>query len=386
MTQNAQNESNNQMAALQDAQSQYAVSEETPYEEGEYAEEVATAPQRFEQTYGEPHVQYETEPDHDEEEQEAAAPQYTQQPNKRGNMQPDLHAAMSQAQRARYHSEAKAYQLGSENSQLNSALAQLREENSRLSQLAHSSTQTAVQQFEQAALQRFEAAKSNYARALENGDIQEQTAATAALSIASAEYNNATSLKAREALVNQPPVAQQPQPNYAHQQEYVQQQAIQQHRALQQNNMQIWTSQNDWMVQNSKNFDADLAREVDGYATQFEQNLRQNGLEHAIATPEYFEVINSHVQALKSGRGTSNPRGLNMNTPLSRMGNGRRGPTQGANSNLPPLTKDQRDIARAFEMSDDQYKRSLARDKKYNAAQRAGHNPITKIYYDGDTR
>lgn len=58
----------------------------------------------------------------------------------------------------------------------------------------------------------------------------------------------------------------------------------------------MWIKQNSWYDQYSSEFDYEKAIEVDSFAAQLNKSLINQGLEHEINSPRYFQKINRYAQ------------------------------------------------------------------------------------------
>lgn len=273
--------------------------------------------------------------EHQEEEKAEAAPLKKKKVN--------IGERLSQVQREKYQAldELKA----------------IKEENERLRALADTSTQTALNHYDQAVQQRFHAAKEQKIKALEAGDIVAQTEADIALSMATAEYQNLNNMKAQQEVYQQNQYQQQPAAAPTYERE-----------------VHDWATRNDWFHPASESYDEEMANEVHAYCNAFDANLYRHGKGHMINSRDYLDLVDEHVRIvkanknqssrgrdlqMKSGRGTVAPRG------------GHSGHSNGnAASRQPQLTSDEKDMARRLGISDDAYLTSRKRDESENGHRR----------------
>ncbi len=203
---------------------------------------------------------------------------------------------------------------------------QLEQEVERLRQVSDSSAQVALKNYDDNVMHRFSAAKENYARAEESGDVQEKLNAQVELNFATGEYQNLLQMKAQyKPEAQYTPPAQQ----YAPAQ---QMDPISQGYAMHARETQTWEMNNSWMNKNSKDYDDFLANEVHFYAKQFEDNLVKAGRPDGIGSAEFFEHIDRHVNSIREQRSNSK-RGLNMKTTRSPVSTNRSGRSSSQGSN-----------------------------------------------------
>lgn len=262
---------------------------------------------------------------------------------------PNIGQRLSEVQRERYQAldEVRA----------------LREENERLRSLSDASTRTALNHYDQAVLQRLQAAKEQKIKALESGDIHAQTDADVALNMATAEYHDLNNLKAQQQIN---------QENYYDQQQQPQQQYDDSYKEP---IIRQWAAENSWFVPSSEDYDEALANEVHAYCNAFDNNLYRAGMAHGIMTPEYFQAVDEHINLvrgkvgrnkgelqMKSSRGTVAPVRAGYNSSSQ----GTRHQQQARES----LTAEERDFSRRLGLDEKTYLQHKIADKQKNAHKR----------------
>lgn len=226
------------------------------------------------------------EPEEESEEEQEPEPRQEEKPKKQKTRIGDR---LSQVQRERYEAIAEAERL--------------RAENERLRSLANTSTQTALEHYDRSVIQKVQAAKEQKIKALEIGDIHAQAEADIALSMATAEYQQLANMKAQHSYQqnaypgnNQEMYYQQQQNNYPGDPRTI----------------QTWVNDNQWLVPASEEYDDQMAKAVDSYCTEFDNNLYRAGRGHEIMSPEYFQIVDNYVNNLRSNRHKEVGGDLNM--------------------------------------------------------------------------
>ena len=274
-----------------------------------------------------------------DEEQQPVEP-VAEKPKKKAN----IGERLSQVQREKY--------------QALDELRTMREENERLRSLNDASTQTALNHYDQAVQQRFQAAKDQKIKALESGDILAQTDADIALSMATAEYQNLNNMKAQQEVYQQPHHQQQQQskpPTYEHE-------------------VYDWATQNDWFVPASENYDERMANEVHAYCNAFDNNLRRAGQSHMINSRDYLDLVDQHIAAIRNnGNPSSRGRDLQM-----KSGRGTVAPVRGSQGShassgrtqAPKLSIDESDMDRRLGVTEEAYLKQRQDDERNNGHRR----------------
>lgn len=170
------------------------------------------------------------------------------------------------------------------------ALTELQRENEQLRASADLSSQAAMLHYEEGVAERLEKARQFKLQALESGDLQAQVDADIQMQAATTDAINLNNWKAQQALLEQ----QTQNPGYDEEAYY---------NTMREQQAVNWISQNgEWLHPQSPNYDAWMADQLDAYCEKFDNNLFRNGLDHAMYTPEYFQVLDNHVNALKHNR------------------------------------------------------------------------------------
>lgn len=270
---------------------------------------------------------------------------------------PNLYERLSEVQRRNFQQENE--------------INRLRAELERSNQLVTTSTKTALQHYADAAKQRLDSAKSQKIRALESGDIEAQAEADVSLAMASAEYQSVNQLKAKGEALEQPQYQQQQQQYYQEPQQYQQPQHDYYAPANNMHNVEAWASQNSWMHPNSPDYDGWMSEEVKHYAGQLDNNLQRSGMGSKIFSPEYFDVLDKHINALRQQR-YPEARNLNMHSAPNRVAPVNSGRPAQARQKSPQdslkLSKDDYDtmkeLARRLGKSEKEYAASIIEDRK----------------------
>lgn len=249
----------------------------------------------------------------------------------------------------------------------------LRAEVERLQKVANASTQTALSHYEDAASQRLEMAKERKIRALESGDVQEQTDADVALMKATQEQQNLLNLKAREEVLRQDhyqaaPAARETDrggnDRLAAQQDY---------------ELQRWVSQNQWFHPQSASYNPDMADAVQDFCEQFDHRIAQAGLQSQIGSPNYFNEVNKFVHQNFSQPQQPPKKDLSMRTPNTPVGAVRQMRTgaapQPTQRSQVKLTPGQQEMARRLNASlgikEGEYARNVVLDRQKQLAKGA---------------
>lgn len=181
------------------------------------------------------------------------------------------------------------------------ALNQLKEENQQLRAAVDLSSQSAVYQYEENVADRLEKARQFKRNALESGDIDAQVDADLQFNLATKAYDDLNNWKVQQNMLQQQAMAS------AQSQESV-------YNAVRENEVVKWASENaSWFHPKSEDYDEWTANQVHAYCNEFDNNLYRNGYDQFIYSPEYFQVLNEHVNALRHSKANVNGRGeLNM--------------------------------------------------------------------------
>lgn len=239
----------------------------------------------------------------------------------------------------------------------------LREENDRLRKLNTASTKTALDHYDQAVVQRLQAAKERKIKALESGDIHEQTDADIAISMATAEYHDLNNLKAQQ---------------QSNQEEYYQSQQYQPpiDESYKEPLVRQWADENPWFQQGSEEYDEELAYQAHHFCNRIDNELYRTGHGHEIMTPDYFNVLNEHMRIVKEKMGRTNRGGdLNMRqtrgtvAPVrgSASGGNYSGGGRPQQSNKVSLNSEERDLARQLGIDEKTYVQYKIADRQKNA-------------------
>lgn len=121
-----------------------------------------------------------------------------------------------------------------------------------------------------------------------------------------------------------------------------------------------WVQQNEWINPDSEHYDDWLANQADLYAAQFNQRLIQAGLGDQVASPDYFEIIDNHIAALRAS--PSNPvnrhsqrRELNMKAPRGAVSGVRGGNDASYAKQTYQISSAEKEIARRMGIDDKTY-------------------------------
>lgn len=266
---------------------------------------------------------------------ELEQPQVVEDEDKDKKHRINLGSRLSEVQREKYR--------------LAEELRQTQEELNHARALADASTRTAMQHYDQAVMQRLQAAKEQKLKALESGDINAQTEADVALSLATSEYQNLANLKAQEQVYQQPHYQQQT-PQYQDNTPVV----------------QDWIAENSWFHPSSEDYDADLAGEVHAYCNAFDNNLYRAGLGHQIMSPEYFQVLNQHINSIRNQNNTHKNGELRMRSSRGNVSPVRNGYNQGSSGGQHQikLNPAERELARRLGVDERTYLQHKLSDER----------------------
>lgn len=288
-------------------------------------------------------VELSDEPEQEEEQEEQEELKREPEPKKKAN----IGQRLSEVQRERYQAldEVRA----------------LREENERLRQLNNASTQTALEHYDQAVMQRLQAAKDRKIKALESGDIHEQADADIAISMATAEYHDLNGMKAQQ---------QSNHDYYNQQQQYPQQMD----ESYKEPVIRQWAAENSWFQPDSDDYDEELAHQAHYFCNRIDNELYRNGAGHEIMSPEYFNVLNEHMRQVKEKIGRASRGGdLHMRqsrgtvAPVSRGHSGGNYAPQRTPQSKVALTGEERDLARRLGIDEKTYVQHKIADRQKNA-------------------
>lgn len=207
------------------------------------------------------------------------------------------------------------------------------------------SNQAMQKHYEDSIYQRLDQAKTFKAQAIESGDVKQQIEADEALAAAVGEVQAHKKWQAEQEFVErqreQSKQQQQQQQQYNQPPEVAYQQQLHQYQ-------QQWASERPYLNPNNPQYDSKLGTAIDTYARQLTQYLQQSGYGHQVGSPEYLDNIDDQIAILQGNRGLNMKHG---NSPVSRVTRGS-GASRGVTQNI---SKEQKDIARSFGMSDEKY-------------------------------
>lgn len=229
-----------------------------------------------------------TEAVHEEPENEIAEEAGEEEQHKKPKKYDSIRQRLSEVQREKF--------------QYIKALTELQRENEQLRSSADLSSKAAMLHYEEGVAERLEKSRQLKLQALEAGDLQAQVDADIQMQAATADAINLNNWKAQQALQEKQAQA----PGYNEEAYY---------NAMREQEVMKWASDNaSWFHPQSNNYDEWMANQVHAYCNEFDNNLFRNGQEHLMYTPEYFNVVNQHVNALQHSRrgNTSGRRELSM--------------------------------------------------------------------------
>lgn len=245
-------------------------------------------------------------------------------------------------------------QVQREKFQYLNALTELQKENEQLKTRTELSEQSAMYQYEEGVAERLEHARELKLQALEAGDIQAQVDADLQLNLATADAVGLNNWKAQQSLLEQ-----QNQVSSQHDEEA--------YNAVRLNEAANWASQNSWFHPKSEDYDEWTANQVHAYCNEFDNNLYRNGLDALMYTPEYFQVINGHIDALKNNN-RSNRRELSMRPyrgAVSAVRNNYGGQSEyGAQPSYQKLSPSEREVARMLKIDERTYLKHRMKEQK----------------------
>ncbi len=278
----------------------------------------------------EKNIEEDFEESSDEPEDDGVEEQAEEEPEEPKNEKPskiDIRERLSQVQRERYQvlQEADA----------------LRQENERLRKSAEIAAGQALYQYDENLNRRLEIARAEKARAMEEGDVQQQIDADYNFSRISQEMYQNDLLKAKndlQASQYQPPVNQYPDNRvYANQ----------------------WVQENSWFNSASQDFDEELAHAVDAECREYDLRLKNNGLGHYVMSPGYLNEVSQYAENLRNLRNQSvKKRELNMRqsrSPISPVRNGYSQSAERRQSQSPAMSAAEKDMAARFGVKNEQY-------------------------------
>lgn len=290
------------------------------------------------------------EPEEQPEPEEEAEPIEASEPPKKKKQ--NIGERLSQIQREKY--------------QALDEVRRMREENEQLRQMANTSTQTALNHYDQAVQQRMQAAKEQKIKALESGDIQAQTDADAALSLAAAELYDMNMRKAEYETYKQPQYQQQQQPYIPPQQDPEVQYKVRR-----------FVDENSWFNPQSDDYDPELASHLNGWCNQFERNMQSAGRGNEIYSDDYMYEVNKAARELYTYKHQQRGGDLPMkqsrgNVAPVRSSGFQQNPTQSRSGNQQQtkLSPEERDIAKRLGIDDKTYLQYRLADEQTNGHKR----------------
>lgn len=263
-------------------------------------------------------------------------------------------------------------QLTREKYQLLDALRQANEEKEALRQQSlylnsslGSTQNAALTQHQNSIALKTDNARKAKIKAYEEGDIEAQVKADELLAEAKAEELQANMWK-----IQNDNELKKEQENLKWQQEqYQQQQQAFNRPHIDENLFYDWVEDNDWFNPQSRNHNPHAHRNVVNYAKQVDDYLIKMGRPDKILSPEYFEELDAFVQREGYNQRANNGRQLEMRNnhydvaPVTRGGYGTtsRG---GSRTSSAPLTQEDREMAKAFGVSNETFAKYKAADIK----------------------
>lgn len=288
-------------------------------------------------------VEVEVEPENEEPEEG----QYESEVHKK-TKKDSLKTRLNQIQREKY--------------QAMHALEQAQQENERLRRDAELYGQVSQQLYDRDVATRLEQARRAQAEAIESGDVQAQVDASTELAAAMNEHKEVERWKAEQKYSDK----------------YRQPEISQATMAAREYSMHDWINSREFLNQESEKFDPDLAKEVQLYASAFDQNLWRAGRQDAIGTPEYLNIIDQHIHALSESGAYRQPKKqpLNMKSgrqsvsPVRTGGGGSYGGSQQQSTvRLGPAEKD---LISRLGISEKQYVKSMLLDQRMAKERQTG--------------
>jgi hypothetical protein len=188
----------------------------------------------------------------------------------------------------------------------------LQQEVDRLKQLNEVSTNTALDSYELAALERLESAKQIKEKAIESGDVKAQIEADIALSNAVNDYKQVQGYK------NQEKITREQEYYLNQQQQYERQMYAQQYQntgpdVINRGEAERWVQDNDWFKTDSPNYNPQMTQVVNVLCDALDAQLYRTGNQNAIFSKDYFDYIDDQLSQLQRGSSTQYSNNRNMN-------------------------------------------------------------------------
>jgi hypothetical protein len=261
----------------------------------------------------------------------------------------------------KYHTEAR------ERAKAEEALTKLREENDRLKRLSESQNKSVISSQESMIDSSILHAQQLQRKAIEDGDIDAQVNAQAALAAAYADKRQLDAFKMQQKLAEE---------DRQYQEERQKQRPSAQHQAVEDEveatpEAREWVSENQWFDENSDDYDPDLHQKAFSYAQYLDRQYARNGKQDRIGSYEYFDdldrYMSRHLQPVTQRQSTQG--GLVMNRPKAPVaGVSRSGSPQSGQRERLVMTRAEQDMARAHGWTDEQWfkNKKLAETMKKN--------------------
>jgi hypothetical protein len=311
--------------------------EETEYE-GDYEDQEQEGEPEIEGDEGQDGQEYQSEEDPPEEDSEEPDEAPREKPEKI-----DIRERLAQVQKDRYQALRE--------------MDSLRQENEILRKQSEISANQALKQYDENLSRRYENARIAKIRAMEEGDVQAQVDADSDLSLISAEVYQTNLIKAQNNLqANQRQNPEYSLPDNSH-------------------HVNRWAQENQWFTNPRNQDEFDMANQVKNWCQEFNSNLYQGGRPDLIESPEYLYKLDEYVESLRNYTGQressnqrSQKRELSMRqsrSPISPVRNGTSQNSRGRQT--AKLTEEERESARIWGLSEQEFLREKIEDERENA-------------------
>lgn len=227
-------------------------------------------------------------------------------------------------------------------------LYRIKEENENLKRSYESSSKAVVSSQEgmiDAIIQR---AKQMQQKAIEEGDVQGQVDATAALAEAYADKRNLDAWKTQQKAYEE---VRQREPEKRPESQQKRQSDV--HITPE---AEEWLENNGWFSEDSEEFDPELQQLAVLYSQSLDRRYHNAGVGHMIQSQEYFDEIDRYMNRKLQRNQNTKPQGeLVMNRPRNTVSGVTRNGTQGNQRETFRMSQAEREMARAMNWSDEQW-------------------------------